>query len=154
MYYIYTVYCIAKGAFLLCDNVTDFYLKVSHILVSRLPVPIFSSCDFLYFFSCILHSPPLLVSLFLLKRQKMTNSGTVLLCVHSHMLEVAHPLHGVSRSASFPISITHPHSSPILPSLSQLHRPVSQSMAGLSGPAEAPAHGGGINKLLAPFCQL
>lgn len=28
-------------------------------------------------------------------------------------------------------------------SLSQLHRPVSQSMAGLSGPAEAPAHGGG-----------
>lgn len=43
---------------------------------------------------------------------------------------------------------------PILPSLSQLHRPVSQSMAGLSGPAKAPAHGGVINKLLAPFCQL
>lgn len=44
----------------------------------------------------------------------------------------------------------HPPSPPTL----QLHRPVSQSMAGLSGPAEAPAHGGGINKLLAPFCQL
>lgn len=70
-------------------------------------------------------------------------------CTFAHVI--------VGASSTRPNSINNPQPSlmhPPTPTLSQLHRPVSQSMAGLSGPAEAPAHGGGINKLLAPFCQL